>query len=224
MTAHRTSTGITAPRGLWCGYLDDYLDDYLGEDDALLGARALSAEFGCTPVQPTTGAMLRFLATTLRARAVVEIGTGTGVSGQWLLRGMAGEGVLTSIDVEPEHQRAARSGFLAAGHSPSRLRLINGRALDVLPRLADGIYDLVFADAFVAEYPRYLCEAVRLLRPGGVLALSGVLDADGLDVPVRGPEAAALREVLRLAAEDERLVPLPVSVGDDLLIAARAAG
>ena len=223
MTGHRTSAEVTAPRGLWCGYLDDYL----GEDGALLGARTLSAEFGCTPVRPTTGATLRFLATTLRARAVVEIGTGTGVSGQWLLRGMAGEGVLTSIDVEPEHQRAARSGFLGAGHAPSRLRLINGKALDVLPRLADGIYDLVFADAVVVEYPRYLCEAVRLLRPGGVLALSGVLDADGLDadgpgVPVRGPDAAALREVLRVAAEDERLVPLPT--GGDLLVAARAAG
>ena len=60
---------------------------------------------------------------------------------------MAPDGVLTSIDVDPECQRSARRRSPTAGHGPSRLRLINGMGLEVLPRLTDGGYDLVFVDA-----------------------------------------------------------------------------
>jgi predicted O-methyltransferase YrrM len=190
----------------------------LDEDEVLLEARDRAEEFACRPVRPSDGAALCFLATALRARAVVEIGTGTGVSGLWLLRGMVPDAVLTSIDVEREHQRAARAGFRAAGHPPGRVRLITGRALDVLPRLADGVYDLVFLDAAPVEYPRYIEEAVRLLRPGGVLVAHGV----GEPGPTRraDPDAQARREVLRLWQEHEALVTLPVPLGG-LLAAAR---
>ena len=107
---------------------------------------------------------------------MVEIGTGTGVSGLWLLRGMRADGVLTTIDVEPEHQRIARRIFAEAGFAAGRTRIITGRALDVLPRLADGAYDLVFVDARRRPSSRACVEAaLRLLRPGGVLAVNGAL-------------------------------------------------
>jgi predicted O-methyltransferase YrrM len=199
---------------------DGLLHGYLDEDEVLRDARARADEFGCHPIDPVEGAALRFLATTVRARTVVEVGTGTGVSGLWLLRGMAPDGVLTSIDVEPEYLRAARAGFREAGYPTSRLRLINGMALDVLGRLADDTYDLVFVDAVAVEYPRYLEEAVRLLRPGGVVALSGMLDPE--DGPPRAPETRALREVLRICHEDERLVALPLPLGDGLLVATKS--
>ncbi|MDB4971635.1 MAG: O-methyltransferase, partial [Myxococcales bacterium] len=83
-----------------------YVEEFLAEDDVLLSARAKAAELGCVPIGSGGGAALRFIAALLGARSVVEIGTGTGVSGLWLLRGMAPDGILTSIDVEPEHQRA----------------------------------------------------------------------------------------------------------------------
>src|SRR5688572_7008122 len=118
----------------------DYVEDFLTEDDVLLAARAQGDSLGYAPVAPGAGAGLRFLAATISARAVVEIGTGTGVSGLWLLAGMAPEGVLTSIDVDPEAQRTARAAFREAGYAPSRLRLINGLGLEVLPRLTDGGY------------------------------------------------------------------------------------
>jgi predicted O-methyltransferase YrrM len=212
--------GMAARRGFATRAVRYLAPGYLDEDEVLLEARTRGTEFGCAPIEPAGGAALRFLATALRARAVVEIGTGSGVSGLWLLRGMAPDGVLTSIDIEPEHQRLARVGFREAGYQSSRLRLINGIALDVLPRLADGAYDLVFADAVAVEYPRYLDAAIRLLRPGGVVALCGVPSEDELDGHQAGPEAHALLEVLRAYREDERLVPMPQS-GTDLLIAAR---
>ncbi|MBC8091019.1 MAG: class I SAM-dependent methyltransferase, partial [Pseudonocardia sp.] len=153
------------------------------------------------------------------AKAVVEIGTGAGVSGLWLLGGMAADGVLTSIDVDPEVQRAARTAFLAAGYAPGRLRLINGMGLEVLPRLTDGGYDLVFVDAAAGDYPRYLDEAVRLLRPGGVVALAGVLTAGVTDPDAVDPASVALREVARQMREDDRLVSVLLPLGDGLLAA-----
>lgn len=199
----------------------DYVEGYLAEDDVLLGARALARGTGSAPVTPGVGAALCFLAATVGARAVVEVGTGVGVSGLWLLRGMAPDGVLTSIDVDPERQRGARTAFTAAGYGPGRLRLINGLGLDVLPRLTDGGYDLVFVDAVAAEYPRYLDEAVRLLRPGGVVALDDALAGGVADPGSADPDAVTLREVARRLREDERLVPVLLPLGDGLLAAVK---
>jgi predicted O-methyltransferase YrrM len=202
--------------------VDDFVDGYLAEDDVLLAARERAVALGTAPIAAAGGAALCFLAATIGARAVVEIGTGTGVSGLWLLRGMAADGVLTSIDVDPESQRAARSAFLAAGYGPSRLRLINGMGLEVLPRLTDAAYDLVFVDSQPVEYPRHVDEAVRLLRPGGLVVLDDVLrggrvgHADATD-----PATVAVREAARQVRDDERLVPVLLPVGDGLLCALR---
>src|SRR5213592_1524210 len=92
-----------------------YAEEFVAEDEILAAARARAEEVGVTPIGSGAGAALRFLASVLDARAVVEIGTGTGVSGLWLLRGMRGDGVLTTVDIETEHQRLARQSFTEAG-------------------------------------------------------------------------------------------------------------
>jgi predicted O-methyltransferase YrrM len=172
------------------------------------------------PIQPGGGAVLRFLAAAIGARAVVEIGTGAGVSGIYLVRGMAPDGILTSIDLETEHQRIAKESFAEAGIAPARTRLITGRALDVLPRLTDGGYDLVFCDAAKGEYGDYLTEALRLLRPGGIVAFDNALWHGRVPDPsARDPETVAVRELLRQVRDDERLTPLLLPSGDGLLAA-----
>ena len=202
----------------------DYVEGYLPEDLPLLDARRNAAEVGgASPVSPAAGAALRFIAATLAARTVVEIGTGCGTSGIWLLRGMRKDGVLTSVDVDPEHQRLARQAFTEAGFAANRYRLIGGKAGDVLPRLTDGAYDLVFCDADKHEYPAYLTAALRLLRVGGVVAFDNALWGGRVADPSENdPETLAIREVCDLAREDERLVPLLVPVGDGLLAAVKA--
>ncbi len=204
------------------------VDDYLPDDDVMLAARARAAELGCPAVAPSTGAALRFLATTVGAKAVVELGTGAGVSGLYLLRGMAGRGdggVLTSIDIEPEFHRAARTTFREAGFPPGSTRLILGRAVDVLPRLTTGGYDMVFVDAAKVEYVHYYEQGVQLLRPGGVIAFNDVFSQPNRpgDRARRDAEATALREVARAVALDERLMPALLPVGSGLLAAARLA-
>jgi predicted O-methyltransferase YrrM len=199
-----------------------YVQSFVTEDAAVTTARERGQELGCSPIGPGGGAVLRFLASALAARAVVEVGTGAGTSGLCLLRGMAPDGVLTSIDVEPEHQRAARQAFTEAGFPPSRYRLIMGQALDVLPRLTDRGYDLVFVDAAKPEYPRYLEAGVRLLRTGGVIAFDNALWSGRVADPAcRDPSSLALREVGAIVREDETLMPLMLPLGDGLLLALR---
>jgi predicted O-methyltransferase YrrM len=200
-----------------------YAEEFLPEDEPLLAARRSAAQVGgASPVSPAVGATLRFIAAALSAKSVVEIGTGCGTSGIWLLRGMRRDAVLTSVDVEPEHQRLARRAFTEAGFAGNRFRLISGKASDVLPRLTDGGYDLVFCDADKQEYPGYLAAALRLLRPGGVVAFDNALWGGRVADPGQAdPETAAIREVTELVRQDERLVPLLLPVGDGLLAAVK---
>lgn len=182
--------------------------------------RARATEVGVVSIGSGGGATLRFLAAVIEARAVVEIGTGTGVSGVWLLRGMRPDGVLTSVDTEAENQRLARQTFTEAGVPNQRARLINGAALEVLPRLTDGHYDLVFCDGDKEEYPDYLTEALRLLRPGGIVAFDNALWHDRVADPAQRDAATiAIRELSRQVNESESLLPLLLPVGDGLLVA-----
>jgi predicted O-methyltransferase YrrM len=203
-----------------------YIDEFLPEDDALVLARRNAAEVGgAAPVSPLTGGVLRFTAAAIGARSVVEIGTGCGTSGIWLLRGMRPGAVLTSVDVEPEHQRLARAAFVAAGLPSSRYRLIGGLAAEVLPRLADAAYDMVFCDADRDEFGGYLTAALRLLRPGGIVIFNAVLPGStaGERMPTDA-EAAAAAELREQVRSDERLVPVLLPVGNGLLAAVRQPG
>ena len=189
----------------------EFVEAWLAEDEAQLAARQRGRELGAVPIGPGGGAALRFLAASVGARSVVEIGTGAGVSGLWLLRGMVPEGVLTTIDVEAEHQRAAREAYAQAGVAASRTRLITGRALDVLPRLTDGAYDLVFCDGTKSEYGDYLTEALRLLRLGGVVAFDNALWHGRVpDSSARDAETVAMRELLR-TVRDRKGTPVEVT-------------
>nr|MDT0663696.1 O-methyltransferase [Micromonospora sp. DSM 115978] len=200
-----------------------YTEAFLPEDPVLRAARARAEEVGIEPVTPGAGAVLRFLAAAVGARAVVEIGTGTGVSGTWLLRGMRPDGTLTTIDVEAEHLRLARRIYADAGMAPNRSRLITGRALDVLPRLTDGAYDMVFCDADRREGTEYLNQALRLLRPGGVVAFAGTLAGGrAAEYGARGPDVIAVRELATAVRDDSRLTPMLLTAGDGLLVAVLA--
>ncbi len=197
-----------------------YVEDYLPEDDHLAAARARANEVGVVPIGAGGGAMLTFLASAIGARSIVEIGTGTGVSGLCLLRGMQADGVLTSVDLEAENQRLARETFSEAGFAPQRFRLIAGAGLEVMPRLTDAGYDLVFLDGDKVEYGEYLDQALRLVRVGGVIVFDNALWHDRVADPSnRDPETAAIRELLQRVANDDDLRSVLVPLGDGLLAA-----
>lgn len=198
----------------------EWVSAWQQEDEVLLAARQRAEEVGVASIDPTAGAALRMLAALVQARHVVELGTGTGVSSLWLLAGMHPSGVLTTIDSEPEHQRLARQGLADAGVASGRVRLISGRALDVLPRLSDGAYDLVLCDTGAAEAGDYLPAALRLLRTGGVLVFAGVLAGGRVaDPAARDADTTATRDLLRTIRDHDRLLPALLPIGSGLLAA-----
>ncbi|WP_019875698.1 O-methyltransferase [Sporichthya polymorpha] len=186
-------------------------DAYLAEDDVLRAARARAAENGLPVLPPAAGATLRFLAALLDARSVVEVGTGTGVTGIWLLRGMRPDGVLTSVDPDPDYQRTARTAYTEAGVPANRARLIAGRPIEVLPRLTDGGYDLMSVCADPLAYADFLREAPRLLRDGGVVVFA---DPTGRGAP-------AMRELGQTLLESEDFAAVLLPVGTGLLAATK---
>lgn len=201
-----------------------YVEGFAHEDDHVAAARQRAEEVGVTPIGAAAGAALSFLAGAVGARAVVEIGTGTGVSGLWLLRGMLPDGVLTSVDLEAEHQRHAREIFAEAGFKPQRFRLIAGAGLDVMPRMTDSGYDLVFLDGETVEYVDYLDQAMRLVRPGGVVVFDNALWHDKVaDPSQRDPETTAIREVLTQVSRDDDLRGMLLPVGNGLLAVQRVS-
>jgi predicted O-methyltransferase YrrM len=215
---------VTAARSLGTTTVPSiqFTEAYAAEDIVLRTARSLAIEVGLTAVSPGAGSVLSLLAAAGSAKSVVEIGTGTGVSGVWLLRGMRPDGVLTTIDVENEHQRIARRIFQEAGFAASRTRIITGRALDVLPRLADGVYDLVFVDADATEFGACAEAALRLLRPGGVLVVNGALAGGRISDPAaRDVDTITIRETVKEVRESEDWIAALIPAGAGLLVAVR---
>jgi predicted O-methyltransferase YrrM len=194
---------------------------YLGgltaaEDDALRAARERAGQGGMPPVSADTGAFLRLAARLTSAQAAVEIGSGAGYSGIWIARGLEPTGVLTTIEADPDHQRLAKRSYEQAGVS-GKVRAILGRALDVLPRLADASYDLAFVDAVKAEYPSYLEHALRLVRPGGVILADNLLWSGRVtDAKATDPDTEGLRTYSRRIADDDRLDSVILTLGDGL--------
>jgi predicted O-methyltransferase YrrM len=217
LSAVKTSLKAAPKPGSWA-----FAEDFVDESEQAAEARQKARELGVAPIGRSSAAALTFLAAVVQAKAVVEVGTGSGVSGLALFAGMQPEGVLTSVDIEAENQQAARTAFLAVGIPTQRFRLIAGPALSVLPRLSDGGYDMVFIDADKVEYAEYVEQGLRLLRHGGVLAVDNALwhdrTADGNNID---SETEAIRNALNAVRDNEDLVSSLLPVGDGLLVAVK---
>lgn|SRR5690625_530947 len=199
-----------------------YCEDFIDIDDAIYAAHVRSEELGCGVISPGIGGVLRTLATSVGAQTVVEIGTGAGVASLWLLAGMPVDGVLTSIDINVEHQRAAREVLNEQNIPSSKVRMIAGNAINVLPRLTDGAYDLVFIDSDPLDFHEQTEMATPLLRTGGLLVINDALWHDRVADPARRDETtSAVRELGRTMRNDSRFSTSLLPIGGGLLVAAR---
>ncbi|WP_313817359.1 class I SAM-dependent methyltransferase [Citricoccus sp.] len=192
------------------------------EDDVLLRARERSSDLGIVPVTEGTAALLTVLAATRSPATLVEIGTGAGVSGIALMRGLTRDAMLTTIDPDAEALRAAREGFAEGGFPANRTRMITGRARTVVPRLNSKAYDLVLLDADKASLVFHVEQAARLLRPGGLLIVNDALDEDRVPKPaVREASTVAAREAGKLLRDEETWHSALVPTGSGVLLAVR---
>jgi predicted O-methyltransferase YrrM len=161
-------------------------------------------------LEPDAGRLVWFLAQTLAARNIVEIGTSRGVSTLWLADAARSTGghVLT-LDVDSEAQDAARQSVRAAGLA-EQVTFRRGDGGTALADLADGSVDLLFLDAERTEYPAWWPHPARVLRPGGVLVADNALSHPA--------EIAPLRD---LVEAEPGLVSTTIGVGKGELVALR---
>lgn len=194
-----------------------YADYIVTESEAIAKARAQSLELGIEPLSPAMGAQVAVLAAATSAVNIVEIGTGAGVSGLWLLRSST-RSVLTSIDSEVEHLGYARQAFADARIASNRVRLITGKALDVLPRMNENSYDLVYVDGDPAQVIENVEHGLRLARAGGTVLVPHALWRGRVADPAqRDDVTSAFRTLVQEIASSSAVVSALSPVGDGLL-------
>jgi predicted O-methyltransferase YrrM len=198
-----------------------FAEDFVTENEPIRDARARAEEMGIECVTASVGAHLAFLVSSLQAKAIVEVGTGAGVSGLHLLSGSP-TAVLATIDNEQENQVAAKLAFADAGIATNRTRVIVGKAVDVMSNMADAAYDLVFLDADRDSLEDQLREASRMLRPGGVVAIAHALWRDRVPDPAMRDDATnTYRDVLRFFDNNNDFITSLIASGDGLLLASK---
>lgn len=194
-----------------------YVDESVVESEAFARARQQSVELGIDPVSPAVGAQLAVIAAAARAESIIEIGTGVGVSGLWMLQAARGA-LLTSIDTENEYLQAARENFADAGVAAARVRLIAGRASEVLPRMNENSYDIVFIDADAGSVIEYVEHGLRLAKPtGSVLVARSLWRGRVADPARRDDEATAFRALITELAASPAVATAVSPAGDGLL-------
>ena len=200
-----------------------FAENFIAEDYFKSQARARGVELGTVDTTPGAGAFLRYLASTLKAQSVVEVGTGSGVGSLWILGGMITSGTLTSIDDETEHSRIARIAMQDADIAPSRYRLITNSVMDVMTKLTDRAYDLVVLRHNPEDLTYTIEEAHRILRSGGVMVIDGFFGGAKVSDPSqRDPKTIALREAGKTVKSATDLwVCTLITIGDGLLIATK---
>ncbi len=188
--------------------VDAFLDATLiGDDPDLSAALQASDAAGLPPIAVSAqqGKFLSLLAGATQARRILEIGTLGGFSTIWLARGAGPQGRVVTLEYEPRHAEVARANLQRAGLA-DRVDVLVGAALETLPSVTGGPFDLVFIDADKENYPAYLDWAVRLARPGALIVADNVVREGRVLAPQAGDaQARAVRETLQAMGEHPRL-------------------
>lgn len=211
--------------------LSDALYDYLiaaslREPPLLAELRAETARMPMAQMQiaPEQGQFMALLVELLGARRALEIGTFTGYSSLWVALAMP-EGRLVACDISEEYTAVARRYWARAGVA-QRIELRLGPALATLDRLfAEGAaesFDFAFLDADKENYDGYYERVLRLLRPGGLLAVDNALWAGAVADPAKtDPDTLAIRGLNAKVRDDARVSASLVPIGDGLLLVRR---
>jgi len=201
------------------GDMSAFAENFAHEDYFMQQARANGEEVGAADPTPGVGNFLKFAVQITKAKSVVEIGTGSGVGGLWLLSGMTSDGVLTTIDSEREHSKIARNIFEEADIASTRYRIITGKLIEVVGKLADSSYELIIIRPALDLFDM-VQESYRLLKPNGLLVIDQALSGGKVADPTqRDPESIARRDGIKVIKEDERWAASVLPIGAGVLVA-----
>jgi len=178
-------------------------------------------------IGPDQGLFLGLLVRMLDARRVVEVGTFTGYSALAMAMALPPGGRIVCCDISEEYTAVARRYWKEAGVA-DRIDLRLGPATETLARLlatdGAGSQHLAFIDADKTGYDAYYETCLRLVRPGGIIAIDNVLWSGRVaDPAVTDADTAALRALNVKIREDRRVDAVVLTVGDGLTLARRKA-
>lgn len=178
---------------------------------------------GGMQISPEQGQLMRLLIKLTGARRALEVGVFTGYSSTIVALALPDDGKLVACDVSAEWTAIARRYWREAGvEAKIELHLRPAReTLDAL--LAAGqasSFDFAFIDADKEQYDAYYERCLRLLRPGGLLAIDNALWSGAVADPSAKDEATrALRALNAKVADDPRVDASLVPIGDGLYLA-----
>lgn len=173
-------------------------------------------------ISPDQGQFMRMLIHITGARRIIEIGTFTGYSAISMALGLPSDGRLLACDVSTEWTDIARRYFAEAGVA-KRIELRIAPAMSTLDALLAageaGRFDFAFIDADKPSYDGYVERALRLVRPGGLIAIDNVLWSGRVaDPAVDDGSTLAIRALNAKLATDERVEVAMVPIGDGLTL------
>jgi len=208
--------------------LTDELHDYLlaqgfRDHPALAALRAETARqrWAIMQIAPEQGAAMQLLAELIGARSYLEIGTFTGYSALAVALALPPDGRVTALDLNAEWTEIARRHWDAAGVG-GKVELILGDAGASLDRLvAEGrSYDFAFIDADKDAYDRYYEGCLKLVRPGGLIALDNMWQGGRVTAP-ESDDARAIDALNRKIRGDERVSMAMLPLADGLTLCRR---
>ena len=209
----------------------DALMTYLSQT----GAREAPAQIRCREetakmpmammqIAPEQGAFLAVMVKLTGAKKYVEIGTFTGYSALSVALAMPADGKVIALDVSKEFTDKARGYWKEAGvESKIDLRLGSGLdALDKMIATREGPFDLAFIDADKPNYDGYYERVLKLLRPGGLIALDNMLWSGAVaDPAVTDDNTNALRALNAKIHADPRVDMALATIGDGVMLAVK---
>ena len=201
--------------------LQEYMDSLVLPRDKVLARMEEEAHREGIPiVDAQEGALLNLLVRLARGKRVLELGTATGYSGIWLLRGTEG-GTLTTYEMDPERARRARTNFTDVGLG-ERTTVLEEDAVRGLQKL-DARFDVCFIDllnSFASEdVVRTVFGLVLEHLDGGALLLADNALRQGEVIQPKNQQARNVHRYNELVANDRRLEGVVVPIRDGLSIA-----
>jgi predicted O-methyltransferase YrrM len=173
-------------------------------------------------IAPEQGAFLAMLVRLTGARLCLEVGTFTGYSALSIALALPADGRIVALDISKDFTDRARDYWREAGvEAMIDLRLGPGLAsLDAMIVSGEAPFDFAFIDADKTNYDNYYERALRLMRPGGLIAFDNMLWSGAVaDPAVTDPDTLALRALNAKIHADERVDMALATVGDGVMLA-----
>jgi predicted O-methyltransferase YrrM len=201
--------------------LQEYLNALVQPRDKVLARMEEEARREGIPiVDEHEGALLQLLVRIAGGKRVLELGTATGYSGIWLLRGTNG-GTLTTFETDPERARRARANFAEAGFG-DRALVLEEDALAGLEKL-EARFDVCFIDLLNSfpseEVTRQAMDLCLLHLDGGALLMADNALRQGEVLKPKNQQARNVAAYNQMVAKHPRLESVVVPIRDGLSIA-----